>query len=604
MPKKQLQIKSFMRIIYLFRYFFTWILIFITQKIVFMLFNMGLADGAPFWSCVSSLWHGLRLDIATACYLTILPTLAVLISYCFRRFPLRRVMLPYYWIVAIVVGIIFIVDTVLYSFWRAKFDANDLIYAAKPKELFANLPIWASIAAVIVLGALSYHYYRRQRHATPAILERSRSRWQVLWVLPLAGLIFLGMRGGVSQSTANPSYAYFSQYSFCNHAALNPTFNVMHSLFKVQDLEQEFDQFSDNEIKDILGNAYDFDNDITDTLLNTQRPNVLLIIWEGGGLGMVGSDSVAPNLHSLMQEGLYFSNCYANSFRTDRGLVSTLSGWLGLPTLSLMKRTDLCRCLPSMASSLAQEGYSTCITYGGDIDFTNMRLYFSETGFSHVRGSEHFPAIMHTSAWGVHDQYLLTPELIPAERPFFSTALTLSSHEPWEVPMQRLADSKYNSFAYTDSCIGALVGQLKEMPLWDSLLVVIIPDHGIVFGDHHFTLDTAVTHIPMLWLGGALARKGVVDKLVNQSDLSATLLAQMGIDTRPFRFSRNVFSPSYDGRKPFAVHADKNCLTLIQPSHVGSYDCVSRTLSIDNESDERFVEALLQYLYQSTARLP
>ena len=287
MPKKQLQIKSFMRIIYLFRYFFTWILIFITQKIVFMLFNMGLADGAPFWSCVSSLWHGLRLDIATACYLTILPTLAVLISYCFRRFPLRRVMLPYYWIVAIVVGIIFIVDTVLYSFWRAKFDANDLIYAAKPKELFANLPIWASIAAVIVLGALSYHYYRRQRHATPAILERSRSSWQVLWVLPLAGLIFLGMRGGVSQSTANPSYAYFSQYSFCNHAALNPTFNVMHSLFKVQDLEQEFDQFSDNEIKDILGNAYVLERKKYHPFCSCQEP-YRIVSGAGGDRGICG----------------------------------------------------------------------------------------------------------------------------------------------------------------------------------------------------------------------------------------------------------------------------------------------------------------------------
>ncbi|MBP3763058.1 MAG: sulfatase-like hydrolase/transferase [Bacteroidales bacterium] len=593
-----------MRIRFLFRYFVTWILIFVTQKIVFMLFNMGLADGAPFWSCVASLWHGLRLDITTACYLSILPTLVVLVNYFFKRFPLRRVLCPYYWLAAFVVAVIFIVDTVLYFFWRAKFDANDLIYAAKPKELFANLPVWASIAAVLVLGTLSFHYYRRQRHATPKTLEAVRSPLYALVVIPLAGLIFLGMRGGVTQSTANPSYAYFSPHSFCNHAALNPTFNVMHSLFKVQDLDKEFDKYSESELQSILGDAYMPDNAITDTLLSLERPNVLLIIWEGGGLGMVGSDSVAPNLHRLKQEGLYFDRCFANSFRTDRGLVSTLSGWLGLPTLSLMKRTDLCRCLPSMASSLRDEGYSTSITYGGDIDFTNMRLYFSETGFSHVRGSQHFPASMHTSAWGVHDHHLLTPALVPDERPFFSTALTLSSHEPWEVPMQRLEDPKLNSFAYTDSCIGALVDQLKATPLWDSLLVVVIPDHGIVFGDHHYTLDTAVTHIPMLWLGGALARTGVVHKLMNQSDLAATLMAQMGIDTKPFRFSRNVFSPSYDGRKSFAVHADKNCLTLIQPAHVGSFDCVSRQLNIDNDEDRVFIEALLQRLYQTTASLP
>lgn len=594
-----------MRFRYLFRYFITWLLIFITQKIVFMLFNMGLADGAPFWSCVASLWHGLRLDVTTACYLSILPTLVVLVSYFFRQFPLRKVLLPYYWIVATVIAIAFLADTILYFFWAAKLDANELLYVAKPKDMLASLPVWQAVLAFVLMAVVAYHYFRRQRHATPKQLAAPRSRLGALLLIPMAGLIFLGMRGGITQSTANPSYAYFSPYQFCNHAALNPTFNILHSLFKTQDLEREFDRFSESELEDILTDAYTPDGSLADTLLATQRPNILFVIWEGAGMAMVDSDSVAPCLQALRREGLWFSHCYANSFRTDRGLLSVLSGWPGMPTLSLIKRTDLCRGLPSVASSLHAEGYATSLTYGGDIDYANMRLYFSETGFSTVRGSHYFPASQNTSVWGVHDHYLLKPEvLIPEERPFFATALTLSSHEPWEVPMQRLKHPRWNSFAYTDSCLGAFIDHLKTLPLWDSLLVVILPDHGITYPGVHSTADLRVSHIPMLWVGGALARYGECDRLMNQSDLAATLLAQMGIDAAAFRFSRNVFSPSFPQRRQFAMHADKNGVTLIQPDGHWVYDCVSRSLQPVSEEPLRFVEASLQRIYQTTAALP
>lgn len=590
------------RLRFLLPLFLLLLLLFVVQKGVFMLYNMGMANGAPFLSCMASLWYGLRLDIATACYLIILPTVVVLISFFFKKFPLRKVLMPYYILVAIVLSLIFVSDTILYNFWGAKLDANDLIYAAKPKDMLASLPVWATILAFIVVAAIVVGHVLLFRWVTPRDLKQ-QSPWGAIVLLPLAALIFLGMRGGLSESTANPSYAYFSKYPFCNHAALNPAFNIFHSLFKVQDLSKEFDNLPDEQVDLLLGDSFESDGTLKETLLRIDRPNILLIIWEGAGMGMVGSDTVAPNLHRYMRDGVYFSNCYANSYRTDRGLISVLSGWLGLPTTTLMKRPDLCRNLPSIASSLNEAGYSTSITYGGDIDFTNMRLYFSETGFSSVLGGDAFPSSYRTGAWGVPDHYLLTPDLIPAERPFFSTALTLSSHEPWEVPMHRLDDYRRNSFAYTDSCIGALISDLKATPLWDSLLVIIVPDHGIPFREGMPTSEVTVAHIPMLWLGGAIRGPRTVDLLMNQSDLAATLLAQMHLDITPFVFSRNVFGTKYAERKPFATHAVKNRLNYIIPEGCASYDCVTSTLDPANPDNQRFVEALLQRVYKTSAAL-
>ena len=592
-----------MRLRFLGRLFIILLLVFVTQKVLFMFYNMGMVDGAPFLSCVASLWHGLRLDIATACYLIILPTVVVLICFFLKKFPLRKVLMPYYILVAIVLSLIFVSDTILYSFWGAKLDANDLIYAAKPKDMLASLPVWATILAFTVVAAIVVGYVLLFRWVTPRELTKQSSWWATV-LLPLAALIFLGMRGGLSESTANPSYAYFSQYPFCNHAALNPAFNLFHSLFKVQDLGNEFSGHSEEEVTATLDDAFEPDSTLTDTLLHFDRPNILLIIWEGAGMGMVGSDTVAPNLHRYMREGVYFSDCYANSYRTDRGLVSVLSGWLGLPTTTLMKRPDLCRCLPSIAGSLKMAGYNTSITYGGDIDFTNMRLYFSETGFSQVRGSEWFPSAQKTTAWGVPDEYLLRSALIPEEHPFFATALTLSSHEPWEVPMHRLGDYRRNAFAYADSCIGSLIDSLHATPLWDSLLVIIIPDHGIPFADGMATSDAAVPHIPMVWVGGALKKNGLtIERMMNQSDLAATLLAQMHLNASAFIFSRNVLGTRFLSRKQFAMHSDKNCLNLFTPEGHWFYDCVSGAETPEDAGSRTFIECLLQKLYSTTAAL-
>lgn len=601
------------RLRFLLTLFLLLLLLFVMQKVVFMLYNSSMAEGAPFLTCCAALWHGLRLDIATVCYLMAVPLLVTFIT-CFVNLPLRRILVPYYVLIALVFTLAFAVDTILYSYWGAKPDANDLIYAAQPKEMLAGLPVWFTILGFIVVGLLVWGCVMLFRWVTPQqippIQRKPKSIIQHSTLIIFgAPLLFLGMRGGISESTANPSYAYFSNdYPFCNHAALNPTFNMFHSLFKMQDLAKEFDVMPEKEVDDLLGDIFEPDPTLADTVLRIERPNVLLIIWEGGGNGMVGNSQVAPNLQRLRQEGLYFAHAYSNNYRTDRGLVSILSGWLGLPTTTLMKRPDLCRNLPSLASSLKAAGYATSMTFGGDIDYTNMRMYFMETGFSKVCGGETFPKELYSSAWGVPDEYTLSTlcrsvTQSPSSTPFFSALLTLSSHEPWEVDYHRLSDMRQNAFAYTDSCLGVFVDSLKASPQWDSLLVIIVPDHGATYLEGQSSADVRVAEIPILWLGGALAKTGEVDAIVSQSDIAATLLAQMHLDITPFVFSRNVFGTKYAERKSFAMHAVKNKLNYIIPEGTAAYDCVSRTLQPANPADQRFIEAVLQRLYKTSAAL-
>ena len=592
------------RLIFLLRMYVTLLLIFATQKLVFMVFNCGYAGGTAGWDWLSVLWHGLRLDSVTACYLLIVPAVAVLVSFFWSGMPVRRVLTYYYAVAAPIMALAFAADMVLYRFWGAKLDAADLMYAASPKEMLASVRWYEIVAGALLIGLLVFHYIRRLRHATPERFDSVRPVW-ALAMVPLVALQFLGIRGGVGESTANVSYAYFSSTPFLNHSAVNPLFNIVHSLSKSEDLSSMFQFYEKGEMEEITAGMYPHDGTVTDTLLNTERPDILLVIWEGAGSEMMLNDSVAPNFQRWREKGVFFSNCYANSFRTDRGLVALVNGWPGLPTTSLMKMADKGRKLPSLARELQGAGYRTAFYYGGDIDFTNMRGHLSEAGFERVCGQEGYPDAKAMCNWGVADEELLGRLPEPEGSPWFTALLTLSSHEPWDVPMRRLADERRNAFAYTDSCLGAMLDRLQRMPGWDRLLVVVVADHGVPVDGLSSDKMHLATRIPVLWTGGAVKEPRTLDVLMNQSDVAATLLAQLGLDVNDFTFSRNVLSPLYVDR--FAVNAYKNGLYYIDSTGVTSYDCVSLSeLDASYPSDARRsqrTQALLQLLYKTTGDL-
>ena len=74
---------------------------------------------------------------------------------------------------------------------------------------------------------------------------------------------------------------------------------------------------------------------------------------------------VTPNLNKLSEEGIFFRNFYANSFRTDRGLVSIISGYPAQPSTSIMKFAEKVEHLPSIPKAMKREGYDLKYYYGG-----------------------------------------------------------------------------------------------------------------------------------------------------------------------------------------------------------------------------------------------
>lgn len=623
------------RIFFLLKLYVAFLVVQVLQKPLFMFY----AADAPFRYSVrdylATMLHGLWLDAAVSGYLTAFPLLLLLVSLWWPRgFPLRAVLRPYIYLVVAVLELAFVVDAAIYPFWNYKLDATLLYYIDSPAEALASVsPLFVAIGLLLwaVLSAgVGYCLVR----LVPKRLPDAR-KWGTSWRLCpvfagfccVAGLLFLAIRGGVGESTSNVGKVYYSSDLFLNHSAVNPTFSFLASLGKGEDFAARFDYFPEAERAALVEGLYPSveSDSLTVSLLRTPRPNVLLILMEGFGAtfveGLGGVPDVAPNLEKLSHEGVWFTNCYANSFRTDRGMVCALGGYLGLPDVSVMKVPAKSRTLPCLAGRLAEAGYATDFLYGGDINFTNMQGYLRTGGYQSITADADFPyAEQRASKWGVPDHYTFARlyEMMkarsenPPARPWHTAFLTLSSHEPFEVPYSRLAEKIPNAFAYTDSCLGDFIGRLKKLPVWKDLLVICVPDHGYYYPREGLSQSPRFFHIPMLWLGGALKESRVVSDLMNQSDLPATLLAQMGLPYADFPFSRNVFGTDY--RYPFAYYAFNNGMAFCDSTGCTVFDNASLQVIYDRPAAQtadsaaaagsrlRRAKAILQTSYDDLGR--
>ena len=599
------------RIAYISLYFFTVLLIFILQKPLFMLYNGSIEKGFGFADYMQVMIHGASLDAATAGYLTAFPFLLVLISIWFRKFPLKKILYGYYILAAALISIIFVVDMALYTFWGFKLDASVFLYIDSPKEALASVSvgfILLRVLAILLLIALNSWVLLK---ITPSVLTATRKRIAgTAGMLLLGGVLFIIIRGGVTESTSNIGQVYFSNEPFLNHSAVNPDFSLLSSMGKSQDFASEFNFFDEEKRAALFDGLYPTtDGDSIIQVLNTKRPNILIILMEGFGGAFVeplgGLPDVTPHFNRLSKEGVFFTNCYANSFRTDRGTVCTFSGYLGLPTASVMKIPAKSRTLPAIAEGLSKAGYKTDFLYGGDINFTNMKSYLLSTGYQRLTANTDFSLAEQTSnAWGVNDN--ITFEYLynqlrnrKEEGPWHTAFLTLSSHEPFEVPYHRLEDKIPNAFAYTDECLGKFIDRLKQTPAWKDLLVICLPDHGFYYPREGSNAMPRFYHIPLLWLGGAVKQPMQVDKIMNQTDLAATLLGQLGLEHTAFTFSRNVLGSDY--KYPFAFYSFNNGFSFRDSTGVTVFDNNSGSILFDEpEADESRLDkgkAILQTVY-------
>ena len=602
------------RVVFLIRTYLWTVLVFCIAKIVFMI-TCHEGHDFTFGDVMEVLRHGLSLDLSTALYFLILPFLVMLVSIWWNKGKvLRRLLFTYYIIISIAFALAFVADCSLYPFWGFKLDASCLQYLTTPKEAAASVSVWYLLLRLVIfiiivgfisigylMGLKNYEETNQKNTRRPTTLHKTS---ETIFHLVCIPLMVIGIRGGLNESTTNIGQVYYSQNQFLNHSAVNPIFSFLSSFEKTANNIENYDFFSDSECAHLTKDLYPTTSIDSDTLLSTQRPNIVIVLMESAG--NIFSD-VMPNLQQLKKEGVDFTNCYGNTWRTDRGTLCTYSGYPSFPTSSVMKMPKKTKHLPSIASALRQEGYHTYYLYGGDINFTNMRSYLISTGWEQLTWLDDYTMEeQHSANWGVRDDITfntLYQQIVamPQEERFLIGFSTLSSHEPWDVPIKKYDQQEPNAFYYLDQCIGDFINKLKKTPQWENLLVVFLPDHSIDFGEYTETHPLR-NKIPLVWVGGAVKAHQEINQFCNQTDLAATLLAQLHLSHKAFRWSRDILSTSY--QYPFAVHNYNNGFSLTDSTGFIVYDLgASQLIKVESSHSQRLERIGKAILQTTTADL-
>ena len=602
------------RALFLLRTYLWTVLVFIIAKVVFMLACHEATPVLTIADMKDVILHGLSLDLSTGLYILIVPFILSITAIWYWAKWLTLVLRGYFLLVSFAMALAFVADTSLYPFWGFKLDASCLQYLETPTEAAASVSggylLWRLVVLVIVTAIVFEGYVASVRkqiqciyspNSVNLLTKFSEFACHVLMV----PLFIIGIRGGFDESTTNIGQVYYSQNQFLNHAAVNPVFSFLYSLSHQIGNTEQYQFMTDDECEQLLKDIYTTDSKDTDTLLTTTRPDIIIILLESCGEQFANA---MPRLQQLKKEGISFNQCYGNSWRTDRGTVCTLSGYPSFPSLSVMKMPEKSRTLPSIARTLREQNYKTYYLYGGDINFTNMRSYLISTQWEQLEWkADYSNEEQRTAEWGVRDDITfgtlydhiaqLQPDSLREER-LLAGYSTLSSHEPWDVPEDLLADKVDNAFLYLDQCIDNFINRLKQSPQWKNLLVIMVADHGI----NHNGIDEQTplqrNHIPMLWVGGAVKQPRTVSTLCNQTDLCATLLGQLRLPHNEFTFSRDILSSTYT--HPTAVHNYNNAQLLVDSTGYILYDLDAGQFTVSKAADPEQLLNISKAILQTT----
>ena len=548
----------------LFRQFLFWMLFFAVQRALFLIFfSKQLAiQHISFWESLLSFLHALRLDWATVSYFLVIPFL-IGFTQLFSGNRLYDSLNKIYTTLLLLVSLLISVGEIgLFGEWNSKLSYKALVYLKNPSEVLSSVPTSDLIlffGLVVVQLALFLFLYNRFFYFP---VRQKAPLWQkTLLGIILSGLLFIGIRGGLSAIPITISSGYFSKHNILNLAAVNPVYNLAFSAIEYHSIDSKnhFNFMPDEKAEAIVREIQFVEKDTTVSILNISRPNIVIIFlesWSGDLIESLGGDpKITPRFRELEKEGMLFTQFFASGNRSQQALASVFGGLPALPITTLTDYPEKYPAVPSLVKRLNKEGYFSSFYFGGDLDYGNIKSYLVYNEFDKLVAQEDFPSSAQQGKLGFHDEVLfgkLLEDLGSQHQPFFTATLTLSSHSPYDQPGERPIDwievenDYVNSVWYTDKCLGNFFELAKKQTWYQNTLFIVLADHSHVSYHNYQWWSFDYRRIPLLLLGGALNQEFLGsqnERICTNIDLSSTILKQLKLNSQEFTWSKNLFNP-------------------------------------------------------------
>ena len=591
--------------------FFLWAYVFIIGIIIFALFRLlfltthrDLIDNATFGNVLTSFWIGFRFD-ALVLAVIILP-LFIISLIPFIKISNRisqRILAVFLTIIFSLMILLSAADLKFFDNFGSRLNFWAVEYIEFPRLFLYTVMTTGSfwILSALWIGVTIIFYYVIRKiigRLGRRFLKSGKMTSLVIYILSIMFLA-LAIRGRLGMKALDWGEAFFCDNQFINQMSLNSVYTLSHSIYEEYKAGRNIRGETDNRF-----NFYDIDTaykNVTEMLHLRDEiieppsllrrtdgtggfgfpPNIVIVImesWSADKIGALGGKyNISPEFDSLCADGILFSNFYANGIRTNRGIPAVLCSFPSLPGRSIMKRYSADYPFRSIADILDEYDYTSIFAYGGDIQFDNMKGFLTSVGYDKFYDENDFVSDEKPTRWGVADHILfetLADEIRSIPRPFQLSILTLSFHDPYNIPDDRfalygdtIADNKMlNCFYYSDWAVGQFIRQIKNQPVFDSTIFVFTSDH-CAHQSPRYPLSPETFHIPLLMYSPALLGDSavIVTASAGQVDILPTIIGLTGIGTTHYSWGQNLFDLSPDD-SGLAVIVSGEKLGLIEGS--------------------------------------
>lgn len=603
MPEKYTQSLPFRFL----KQFATWLLFFCITRSIFLLYNFSDLHDAGFGETLAAFFYALYVDVAMCCYIMALPFLLYVVMY-FWSSPLPdRINRIYNTIVVVLVSIITISELTIYDEWAHKLTFKAIWFLRNPSEVF-HTASWAQLllgtAGIIFLSTVGWKLF--SKILGPYYVSPER-RWvhSIAFTLLTPALLVTGLRGGWRPIPIQVSDAYYSTNNFLNYVSVNSSFHLMSSIFQSRTTEP-YRFMADAEAEKLFTSLHAMPKDTTIAVLDTTRPNVVLVVLESWAADLVktlgGFDGITPRTDELMKNGIVFDSCYASGNLSDQGMAAVFSAFPAQPTTSIITQPEKYNHLPCMNKEFKKAGYSTSFLFGGQLNYGNIRAYMYFNQFDRITEGSDFGSEVPQGRLGAHDEYAyarVLQNLKGVKEPFFASMFTLSTHGPFDIPMKKdklkwgdKEQDYINSAYYADSCIGNFISAAKKEPWYNNTIFVFVADHSHNTPKNYEYFAPEYRRITF-WMYGEPIKKEYrgyhYTKICSQVDVASTLLHQLQMDASTFRYSKNLFNPFAPA---FAYYSYENGFGWISSKGEVVYDVNSKSHARVREAVPGAKEAL------------
>jgi phosphoglycerol transferase MdoB-like AlkP superfamily enzyme len=597
-------------------------LMFTVCRIGFYLFNASFFPDMTVGNFLRLEAGGLRFDLSAVLYLNALFILLMILPFNFRFNNYYQQVLKYLFLIINSLALATNVSDFVYYRFTLRRTTADVFQQFENEQHMGTLwfqfliDYWYALLFWMVLVVIMILLYNRIRFNGPQLKNKiSYYVSGVVALVVIAGLVVIGMRGGIAESTRPITLSNAGEYVKDPKEisiVLNTPFAVMRTLGKTK--VQAVNYFTPQEVDSIYSPVHQ----PHDTMA-FKKDNVVVIILESFSKEFFGVynrqkengtyKGYTPFLDSLITHSKTFQYSFANGRKSIDGLPSTVSSIpaIGVPYFLSPYSGNT---INSIASLLKTKGYHSSFFHGapnGSMGFqafmniAGFENYYGKTEYDESRGSnDDFDGV-----WGIWDEKFLQfygEKLNEFPQPFVSSLFSVSSHHPFKVPEEYEQTFKggklpiQKCIQYTDHSLRKFFRQISKMPWFKNTLFVITADHtsSDIYFDESRTA-WGYYSVPVIFYHPDNSLAEMSSHTAQQIDIMPSVLGHLHFDQPYIAFGRDVFRESTE---PFAFNYNE-VYQLIKGEYILQFDG-TKTISLYNYRKDPLLRSNLRTEDQET----